>query len=1092
MSKRKLIPFLTLAVSPLTTASAANFNGGDAALADVAVPFVANVGQLPPSVAFYAPTFSGNTFVTRDGELVYALPEVAGKPPIALRERFVNAHPLAQGKEPSDSRIGYLQRQGEQVRPKQAESFKRLDMGEVFDGVSVELVAKGRKVEKFFRMAPGADPALIRMRLAGQQGLHVNQDGTLQVQTTNGAVRFSSPVAWQEDVPGNKQPVTVSYVVNGDSYGFSLGEYDRQRPVIIDPLLQATYLGGSGTETAVNVKIHPLSGDVYLLGKTLSPGAGFPNTLPKTANGWNTQQAFTTTPYISRFSSDLRTLKQSTFLPNNAGNSGTFADGKMDNLLLHPVNGDAYLFVWGATTEAIAQYPFAGGTQAACNGYCNYIVRVSEDLTQAVQATFYDTPTQSGHRDDRHGVMISPVNGDIYVAGIDDRTNNDQASVKRIPANLRSAMTVKIFGASGGKNAAMDVAVHPGNGDVYVAGQTYYNDFPGTAGGYQPNNNSLPSIGMRSDGFIAQFPADLSTLKQATYLGGYYEEYIDQLAFDNSGSYLFIAGATRSSNFPGLAGGAYSNQPSTNSWYSSFIGKISTDLKTLAQTTISEYANQYYDGTHMDMLVNPLNNEVFAIGNGLYYNSDPAKTLGYPYVEHYAADLKSTLGGVALQTDNKHSGTAWTFSPADGDLYIAGQQSDTGTIFPKTAGGAQPEPATNSGGNYDAYIARYTSDDIEPNVPKADIQATLISNVDSVIVGNPVSCTLTIANNGPDAASSSKIVATLPAGVNFGSAAGCSLSSSTVTCNVGALANGATRDFTLAATPVQVGGATVTVNATANENDPVAANNSTSKTVAVTAAPPTGADLQVTQTSGAYNVEAGTVLSVQLDVVNNGPETASNVKLSNQLPLIGNVLSVPTGCSQGSGNLVNCSLGSMAQGETRNLNILVGAATLGNFTNNASASADQNDPTPGNNISSKPVIVSPSVNSGAPVDISLSLQASPKKIKLPKNVVRPKVITYTLLVKNKLKTPANNVVAALDLPADGGFISATAGCNLQENRQVVCSLATLKGKRSVKWKVKHNAPIVPATLQSSATSKADGSEQTPGNNVAGVAVVVVR
>jgi hypothetical protein len=63
---------------------------------------------------------------------------------------------------------------------------------------------------------------------------------------------------------------------------------------------------------------------------------------------------------------------------------------------------------------------------------------------------------------------------------------------------------------------------------------------------------------------------------------------------------------------------------------------------------------------------------------------------------------------------------------------------------------------------------------------------------------------------------------------------------------------------------------------------------------------------------------------------------------------------------------------------------------------------------------------------------------------------------------------------------------------LQENRQVVCSLATLKGKRSVKWKVKYNAPIVPATLQSSATSKADGSEQTPVNNVAGVAVVVVR
>lgn len=1092
MSKRKLIPFLTLVVSPLATASAANFNGGDAAIADVAVPFVANVGQLPPSVAFYAPTFSGNTFVTRDGELVYALPETADKPPIALRERFVNAHPQAQGKQPSASRIGYLQRQGEQVRTKQADSFERLDLGEVFAGVRVELVAKGRKVEKFYTVAPGADPARVRMRLDGQQGLQINQDGTLQVQTVNGAVRFSSPVAWQEDDQGNKQTVTVSYAVNGDSYGFSLGDYDRQRPLIIDPLLQATYLGGSGTETAVNVKIHPLSGDVYLLGKTISPGAGFPNTLPKTANGWKTQQAFTTTPYISRFSSDLRTLKQSTFLPNNAGNSATFAAGKMDNLLLHPVNGDAYLLVWGATTEANAHYPFAGGTQAACSGYCNYIVRLSEDLTQAKQATYYDAPTQSGYRDDRRGATISPVNGDIYVAGIDDRSSNDQASVKRIPANLTSAMTVKIFGASGGQNVAMDVAVHPGNGDVYVSGQTWFNDFPGTTGGYQPSNNSLPSIGIKSDGFIAQFPADLSTLKQATYLGGHYDDYIDQLAFDSSGSYLYIAGATRSSNFPGLAGGAYSNQPSTNSWYSSFFGKISSDLKNLAQTTITEYANTYFDGTHVDMLVNPLNNEVFSIGNDLYYNNDPAKTVGYPYVERYAADLKSTLGGVALQTDSKHKGAAWTFSPTSGDLYIAGQQSAIGTSFPQTAGGAQPEPATNSGGNYDAYLARYTSDDIEPNVPKADIQATLNSNLDSVIVGNPVSYSLTIVNNGPDAASSAKIVATLPAGVNFGSAAGCSLSSNTVTCNVGALANGATRNFTLTATPVQVGGATVTVNATANENDPVAANNSASKTVAVTAAPPTGADLQVSQTPGTYNAVAGTVLSVQLDVINNGPETASNVKLSNQLPLIGNVLSLPAGCSGKSGNLVNCALGSMAQGATRSLNILVGAATPGNFTNNASISADQSDPTPGNNSSSKPMIITPAENNGAPVDVSLSLKASPKKIKLPKVAGPAKVITYTLQVKNKLKTPANNVVATLDLPDDGTFSSATAGCNLQENRQVICALATLKAKGSVKWAVKLNAPNAPATLQSSATTKADGSEQTPGNNVAGVSVVVVQ
>src|SRR5262245_57333933 len=40
----------------------------------LAVPFVANAGQSDPRVAYSASTFSGTVFVTKEGELVYALP----------------------------------------------------------------------------------------------------------------------------------------------------------------------------------------------------------------------------------------------------------------------------------------------------------------------------------------------------------------------------------------------------------------------------------------------------------------------------------------------------------------------------------------------------------------------------------------------------------------------------------------------------------------------------------------------------------------------------------------------------------------------------------------------------------------------------------------------------------------------------------------------------------------------------------------------------------------------------------------------------------------------------------------------------------
>ena len=44
------------------------------ALAGLHLPFVANQGQVDSRVAYYAPTFAGTLFVTREGALVYSLP----------------------------------------------------------------------------------------------------------------------------------------------------------------------------------------------------------------------------------------------------------------------------------------------------------------------------------------------------------------------------------------------------------------------------------------------------------------------------------------------------------------------------------------------------------------------------------------------------------------------------------------------------------------------------------------------------------------------------------------------------------------------------------------------------------------------------------------------------------------------------------------------------------------------------------------------------------------------------------------------------------------------------------------------------------
>ena len=71
--------------------------------------------------------------------------------------------------------------------------------------------------------------------------------GALAITTGLGTVELSAPIAWQER-EGHRQPLTVAYALSGDTYGFTLGDYDPTLPVLIDPVLQSTYLGGSGSD----------------------------------------------------------------------------------------------------------------------------------------------------------------------------------------------------------------------------------------------------------------------------------------------------------------------------------------------------------------------------------------------------------------------------------------------------------------------------------------------------------------------------------------------------------------------------------------------------------------------------------------------------------------------------------------------------------------------------------------------------------------------------------------------------------------------------------------------------------------------------
>lgn len=127
-------------------------------------------------------------------------------------------------------------------------------------------------------------------------------------------------------------------------------------------------------------------------------------------------------------------------------------------------------------------------------------------------------------------------------------------------------------------------------------------------------------------------------------------------------------------------------------------------------------------------------------------------------------------------------------------LTVAGATS--GTAFNRSSV-VVDEPETSTTNNvvtYDTTARRFT-------VP-TDMALSKTAPAGPLAPGQALPYTLVVTNNGPLASEGAQVIDVLPAGLTFVSAPGCVEASRTVSCNVGPLAVGATRSFTVNTTLV--------------------------------------------------------------------------------------------------------------------------------------------------------------------------------------------------------------------------------------------------------------------------------------------------
>jgi uncharacterized repeat protein (TIGR01451 family) len=243
----------------------------------------------------------------------------------------------------------------------------------------------------------------------------------------------------------------------------------------------------------------------------------------------------------------------------------------------------------------------------------------------------------------------------------------------------------------------------------------------------------------------------------------------------------------------------------------------------------------------------------------------------------------------------------------------------------------------------------------------ADLSVVKSTQITTAGPGDPVTYTIAVTNNGPGVANDVIVNDTLPASLRFQSITPaatftCSTpavgSAGTITCLGGPLANGATATFTLVTTiaPSASGSFANGVVVSTSDSDPTSSNSAgTSGSVVIATA-----DLSITKTTAATQATTGSTITYTITVTNNGPDTATSVVVSDNLPAgLQFISATPSQGSCAGADPFTCNLGTLNNGAsaTISLQALV-TATSGTISNTAAVSAATDDGTPGNNSSS--------------------------------------------------------------------------------------------------------------------------------------------
>ncbi len=441
-----------------------------------------------------------------------------------------------EGKNAISHRANYFTGEDPALWKTDVSNYEALVYKDLYPGIDLVFSTTKEGLKYDFQVSAQVDPGQISWSYQGADELSIERDGKLNIVTRAGILVEDAPFSYQE-VAGLEHEVPSRYQVVDNIVGIRLGTYDLSHPLVIDPLIFSTFVGGGGDERGLSVALDS-DNNAYVTGLTSA------SNFPTTPGCYDDSYSGNTDAFVYKMNYDGSRLLYSTYIGGSDWDSAA-------SLVIDPEN---CVYITGQTKSE--NFPTTDGCydDSLDDSIDVFALKLSHDGSELLYSTYI------GGEDNDCGKSITVddmknayVTGDTKsedfptTTGAYDETHNGQYDtfVVKLDEDGSKLEYSSFIGGSGAEYTYYDwsgIAVDS-SGRVYLTGSTSSSDFPTTSGSHDRTHNG------QNDIYVVQLNADGSELLYSTFVGGSASDSGADIALDSANN-AYVTGQTKSSDFP--------------------------------------------------------------------------------------------------------------------------------------------------------------------------------------------------------------------------------------------------------------------------------------------------------------------------------------------------------------------------------------------------------------------------------------------------------------------------------------------------------------------------------------------------------------